>query len=242
MFLPELAVVCPTCNEISANMNKCPVTSCDSCAEYVRAPTVNYKFNIGVQIQSILECVPIIYRDKKDNKIRDVIDGLAHARIRAAEKNFFISLTLNSDGVLVQKISRSLWITTIAINEIPRDTRFKLPNMIIAMVSYGSQKPKRAEFSSLLSILVDELVELERGIDVSLFSTTNTRLSKYPTTTRVCVYLLGVVSDKPAQSLIQNMIDCGGFYGCGKCQVVGKKIKTAFNNAFFLHNYCSVHF
>ncbi|CAF5149954.1 unnamed protein product, partial [Rotaria sp. Silwood1] len=62
--------------------------------------------------------------------------------IREMEQPLFITLTLNSDGALVQKISRSLWITTIVINEVPRDIRFQLPNMIIGMISYGSQKPK----------------------------------------------------------------------------------------------------
>jgi hypothetical protein len=111
--------------------------------------------------------------------------------------------------------------------------------MVIGMISYGSQKPKRAEFCPLLNTLVDELIELEHGIDVCLPSQTNTRFSSQLIMTRVGVYLIGIVADKPAQSMIQNLTESGGFYGCGKCQVIGKKIKLfrklcLFNNYMFL--------
>jgi hypothetical protein len=195
-------------------------------------------FELSGQIKSILERVPMTHTGTNDGEVSDVVDGLAHARVRALEKKPFITLTLNSDGVLVQKISRSLWITTIVINEIPRAIRFYLPNMIIGMISYGSQKPKRAEFCPLLDILVDELIELEHGLDVRLPSSINTRFSTNFTRTRMCVYLLGIVADKPAQSVIQNLADSGGFYGCGKCQIVGMKIKTVLKDFFLLITEC----
>ncbi|CAF3640268.1 unnamed protein product [Rotaria sp. Silwood1] len=126
----------------------------------------------------------------------DVVDGLAHSSIREMEQPLFITLTLNSDGALVQKISRSLWITTIVINEVPRDIRFQLPNMIIGMISYA-----------------DQLIEFEDGIDVCLPSPNDTRSSSSLIVSRVAVYLLGIVSDKPAQSIIQNMLLLGVFMG-----------------------------
>ncbi|CAF3279430.1 unnamed protein product [Rotaria sp. Silwood2] len=221
-FLPKLAVVCPTCYRLSMDTEKCSVSSCTSHPGYVRAPTVNYMFTLSEQIKSILERMPLVHTGTNDGDMTDVVDGLAHSRIREMEKSPFITLTLNSDGVLVQKISRSLWITTIVINEVPRDIRFQLPNMIIGMISYGSQKPKRAEFQPLLDILVDQLIELEDGIDVCLPSSNDTRSSSSLIVSRVAVYLLGIVSDKPAQSIIQNMIDSGGFYGCGKSVPAGK--------------------
>ncbi|CAF5048697.1 unnamed protein product, partial [Rotaria sp. Silwood1] len=98
--------------------------------------------------------------------------------------------------------------------------------MIIGMISYGSQKPKRAESQPLLDILVDQLIELKDGIDVCLPSPNDTRSSSSLIVSSVAVYLLGIVSDKPAQSIIQNMIDSGRFYGCGKCQVVGKSVSA----------------
>ncbi|CAF1462164.1 unnamed protein product [Rotaria sordida] len=226
MFQPKLTVVCPTCHRVSMNMKKCPITHCNSHAGYVRAPTVNYTFKLREQIKSILERVPLTCIGTNDGHMTDVIDGRAHAHIHTLERKPFITLILNSDGVLIQKISRSLWITTMVINEIPRDVRFQLPNMVIGMVSYGSQKPKRAEFSSLLDILVDELVELEHGIDVCLPSPGGVRFASSLISTHVAVNLLGVVSDKPAQSMIQNMIDSGGFYGCGKCQIVGESVRA----------------
>ncbi|CAF4872340.1 unnamed protein product, partial [Rotaria sp. Silwood1] len=226
MFQPKLTVICPTCHRVSMNMKKCPITHCTSHAGYIRAPTVNYTFKLRKQIESILERVPLTRIETNDGHMTDVIDGLAHAHIHTLERKPFITLILNSDGVLIQKISRSLWITTMVINEIPRDVRFQLPNMVIGMVSYGSQKPKRAEFSPLLDILVDELVELEHGIDVRLPSPGGVRFASNLISTRVAAYLLGVVSDKPAQSVIQNMIDSGGFYGCGKCQIVGENVRA----------------
>ncbi|CAF4953779.1 unnamed protein product, partial [Rotaria sp. Silwood1] len=223
-FLLKLAVVCPTCYRLNMDTEKCPVSSCTSHPGYVRAPTVNYMFTLSEQIKSILERIPLIHTGTNDGDMTDVVDGLAHSSIREMEQPLFITLTLNSDGALVQKIPRSLWITMIVINEVPRDFRFQLPNMIIGMISYGSQKPKRAEFQPLLDILVDQLIEFEDSIDVCLPSPNDTRSSSSLIVSRVAVYLLGIVSDKPAQSIIQNMIDIGGFYGCAKCQVVGKSV------------------
>ncbi|CAF3604174.1 unnamed protein product [Rotaria sp. Silwood1] len=223
-FLLKLAVVCPTCYRLNMDTEKCPVSSCTSHPGYVRAPTVNYMFTLSEQIKSILERIPLIHTGTNDGDMTDVVDGLAHSSIREMEQPLFITLTLNSDGALVQKIPRSLWITMIVINEVPRDFRFQLPNMIIGMISYGSQKPKRAEFQPLLDILVDQLIEFEDSIDVCLPSPNDTRSSSSLIVSSVAVYLLGIVSDKPAQSIIQNMIDIGGFYGCAKCQVVGKSV------------------
>ncbi|CAF0944330.1 unnamed protein product [Adineta ricciae] len=224
MFLPKLTIVCPTCCRISTNSAKCPHVDCISHACYTRAPTVNYTFNLSKQIKSILERVPLMYTKSYGCALADVVDGLAHSRIRNSEKGPFVTITLNSDGVLVKHISRSLWITTMIINELPRSLRFQLPNMIIGMISYGSQKPKRAEFRPLLNNLVDELVKLEHGIDVHLPSADNLDSSPHCFTTRVAVYLLGVVADKPAQSIIQNTVDSGGFYGCTNCHIAGESV------------------
>ncbi|CAF2707718.1 unnamed protein product [Rotaria sp. Silwood2] len=225
IFTLTLAIVCPTCNEVSTNMDKCSVKSCISHVGYVRAPTVNYTFKVVKQIRSILQRVPLKYSVATGAQVADVVDSIAHARIHAVNKKPFITLMLNSDGVVIRKISRSLWITSFVINEIPRNIRFELPNLVIGMISYGSQKPKRAEFAPLLARLVDELIELEHGIDVYLPSSVGIGFSSN-TITRVAVYLLGIVADKPAQSMLQNMTDSGGYYGCGKCLVVGKKMKT----------------
>ena len=130
-------------------------------------------------------------------------------------------MLLNSDGVLIKNISRSLWITTIAINEVPRKIRFQLPNMIVAMISYGSQKPKRSEFTQLLDRLANQLTELEKGIDVYLPQEYNIRDSYSHSATRISVYLTGVICDKPAQAIVQNITDSGGFYGCSRCQISG---------------------
>ncbi|UJR38879.1 hypothetical protein I4U23_031547 [Adineta vaga] len=181
-------------------MGKCPHVDCHSHTCYIRAPTR----------------VPFISTNTNLDQMTDIIDGSAHSRARESEETRFITMTLNSDGVLVKQISRSLWITTMVINEIPRSLRFQLPNMIIGMISYGSQKPKRAEFSPLLNGIVDELVRLS--------STDSSASFQHSVTTRIAVYLLGVVADKPTQSMIQNTIDSVGFYGCTNCHIVGESV------------------
>lgn len=221
MFQPKVSIVCPSCFTINSNVEKCSVIDCKSYSGYTRSPTINFTFEIAEQIKSILERVPLMKTDQNHTDVYDVIDGTAYRRIRTLERKPFVTLTLNSDGVLVKKISRSLWITSMVINEIPRNVRFKLPNMIIGMISYGSQKPKRAEFQQLSNVLVDQLVNLEQGIDVHLANSYDTRRALTDTTT-VSVYLLGVVADKPAQSVLQNTTDSGGFFGCTNCEIVGE--------------------
>ncbi|CAF2746758.1 unnamed protein product, partial [Rotaria sp. Silwood2] len=61
--------------------------------------------------------------------------------------------------------------------------------MIVAMISNDFQKPKRSEFAPLLDKLIDQLTELENGIDIYLPHEYNTRHSYSCFTTRISVYL-----------------------------------------------------
>ena len=135
------------------------------------------------------------------------------------EKNI-VTLTLNSDGVLVKRISRALWITCACINEIPRSKRFQINNMLICSISTGGEKPKKSEYSIILEDIVKELKLLENvGFDVILPSNNTNSQNNY---THFYAFTLAAVCDKPAHSLMLNIKDPTGYFSCGWCCITGQ--------------------
>ena len=123
---------------------------------------------------------------------------------------------MNSDGAVVKSISRSVWITSFVINELPSSVRFNRDNVIIGMLSVGSVKPNKDEMQLFLKPLIQELLLLERaGVEYTPFSS-STQMNIV-----VRVFLITAICDKPAASLLINHTESGGYYGCIHCKIVG---------------------
>ncbi|CAF1496926.1 unnamed protein product [Adineta ricciae] len=137
------------------------------------------------------------------------------------ESQAFITLLMNSDGGLVKANSKSVWLTTFVINELPRRLRFLPENMIIGMISSGGMKPKKEEMSVLLFDLVTELRRLEDGISVCLNHVNGNNIEQI-----IKIFLLACVNDKPATSLLSNHKESTGFFGCSYCTIKGKLIQA----------------
>ena len=126
---------------------------------------------------------------------------------------------MNSDGVLLKKISRSLWITCACINELPRNKRYDINNILICSISTGDEKPKKEEYATVLQDIVNELKFLEQiGFDVSIPSDVSHDKRLY---THMYAYTIASVCDKPAQALMLNIKDPTGFFSCGWCCIPG---------------------
>ena len=216
--------ICPSCFRKSSNSMQCLSSGCESARSYVRAPTSVIIFPPVFQLISILERENLVSSTYVSGECSDILNSKRHHEIMMKEKQRdssrnIITLTLNNDGVLVKRVSRSLWITCACINELPRTKRFQENNMIICSISTGSEKPKRKEYSVILQDIVNDLKILEEeGFDVILPSNDPISESIY---THFYAFTISAVCDKPAQSLMMNIKDSTGFFSCGWCCIPG---------------------
>ncbi|XP_070551310.1 uncharacterized protein [Ptychodera flava] len=161
-------------------------------------------------------------RKKKHQKdIADIYDGSLYQRhfvnngILSHQEN--ISLMWNTDGVPVFKSSSySLWPLYLTINELPLDKRTKNENMLFAGLWFGSSKPQMLTYLQPFHSTFDKLER--EGVAVETATGQSFR-SK--------VILICGTCDLPAKSLVCNMIQFNGFYGCVKCLQPGKTVTTA---------------
>jgi hypothetical protein len=213
----ETLISCPSCHNISAKSTHCSTSSnCISKDKFVSNPTINHILRLEPQIRSILERNYLMTPNTDENCIRDIIDAPFYRRLVDVESTPFVTLLMNSDGAVVKSISKSVWITSFVINELPYSVRFNRENIIIGMVSVGSMKPHKNEMQLFLEHLVKELIDLERdGLAYTRFSS-STRIDE-----TMRVFLITAVCDKPAASLLINHTECGGYFGCISCKIVG---------------------
>ena len=77
-------------------------------------------------------------------EMHDIYQGDVYREIARKEKDDFLSLIMNVDGVQVPKSSSSsLWIITSAINDKKRNERFKMKNIIVGGILSAPSKPSR---------------------------------------------------------------------------------------------------
>lgn len=104
------------------------------------------------------------------NDISDVVDGFIYKNFTKSElencidkdKEIILSFIINTDGISISdKSNITIWPIYLAINEIPKSTRFCINNMIIAGITIGDKKPN---FEIFMEPIVNELKKLEMGI------------------------------------------------------------------------------
>ena len=218
----KIYTVCSTCGNKGTTESKCENTECQSKNGFKSTPTTLCIFKLLPQITSILERYAILPEADNDcSKTTDVQNSqvvrniVAQEKLRDPEKQV-ITFLLNSDGVVLKKISRSIWIICMVINELPRAIRFNINNVIVCSISIGGSKPKNSEFQTLIFDWVHELHQLELGFYVSLPNLNHQFV-------KVHVYLIAAALDKPAQSLLMNINYPTGFYSYAQCTIRGKE-------------------
>ncbi|CAF1005709.1 unnamed protein product [Rotaria magnacalcarata] len=210
--------LCPSCGNKCVNGSKCDLTRCQPSNSSVRTSISVVVFPLAPQIRSILERETVIMPTYELNQCDDLANSQRAQEIAIKEKQNNrvrnnVTLTLNTDGVLLKRISRSIWVTCACINELPRKKRYDINNMLICSVSTGDEKPKKDEYSTILQDIVNELRFLEQvGFDVLLPSTVKTNNRTY---THFHAFAIAAVCDKPAQAIMMNIKDPAGFFSCG---------------------------
>ena len=214
-------IVCSLCGNKGSNPSKCENAQCKFSSDSNSNFTTLFTFKLLPQITSILERHNIIPESNNDSTIiSDVLEGQLHRDLISHERacdpgKQIITLLLNSDGVIIKKISRSVWVTCMIINELPRAIRFNINNVIICSISMGNNKPKKDQFQSFMFDWIHELRQLELGFHICPPNSDNEFVKFH-------AYLIAAAADKPAQSLLMNLIDPVGFYSCVRCTIRGK--------------------
>ncbi|CAF1056800.1 unnamed protein product, partial [Rotaria sordida] len=218
----EALISCPSCHKISSNSINCTSSStCLNKEKFLTSPTVSHILYIEPQIRAVLERNNLIQPGNNENITTDIVDSPFYHKLLHTERNPFITLLMNSDGAVIKSISRSIWVTTFVINELPPSVRFNRENLIIGMLSVGSSKPKKDEMQIFLDGLVKQLVYLENnGLGY------NPPNSPSHTERIVRVYLIAATCDMPATSLLINHTESNGFFGCIHCKIIGENVKV----------------
>ena len=209
--------VCHECGSLSQAKTACRNPNCKLFNSTIKYPTEFLQFPIASQLASIISTTKINFFDNNmrnwPRDLSDVCDGAVYRKLAETQRDPFITLTLNIDGISISESSnRSIWVFTAAINEVARRDRFKLHNMLILAISSGLCKPSREQMQSMLKPIVHDLKIIEHGM---AFHTPDQGIIWGR------VFLILSCNDKPAQALLQNIGEAHGQFGCGSCIIEG---------------------
>ena len=236
----ESIIMCPSCCSISISSSHCDNVECNHHRSYSLPPFTFMTIPILSQLRDILARTSNLnFGHQKQTltiagtAMHDIYQGDVYREIARKEKDDFLSLIMNVDGVQVSKSSSSsLWIITFAINELKRNERFKMKNIIVGGILSAPSKPSRDHMRVFLQPCVNELIVLEQGESFEVTTMKPDRL------VLMKVFLIGSCCDKPAQSLVQGISEPTGAYGCGRCEIEGTlfvSLSPSFINSIDFH-------
>ena len=205
--------ICPACSKTTANEQKC--TNCSTIHKN-RLPSFQ-SFSITEQIEKIIinnNDIDLLY-NPESTTLRDLHDGSIFRSLRRKTSGRVMTLTLNIDGIQPSRNAQStIWPVLMVINDLPPHRRFALENIILAGAWSAKSKPSRDDVRLFLQPTIDELLDLEQGYPF-LTSTGYYQVIR--------VYLIAACCDKPAQALTQCISEPIAAFGCGRCEVEGRK-------------------
>ncbi|CEL56160.1 hypothetical protein RSOLAG1IB_07613 [Rhizoctonia solani AG-1 IB] len=210
---------------------KCPICHADRFTwNGVGVNTFTYLPAIP-QLRALFSCSEMVkkmcYRhDYKNpnNSISDIFDSshykkLCHTKviIEGEEQPFYffqdkheIALGLVTDGMCpFKRRKNSCWPIILVNYNLPPDERFHIDNLICVGVIPGPKCP--ADINSFLQPLIDELLELARGV-AAVDVTTSTLFA-------LRAHLLTIFGDIPAITKILEFIGHNGCFPCRFCYI-----------------------
>ncbi|CAF3430102.1 unnamed protein product [Rotaria socialis] len=223
-IVPPL-IVCQKCERVSTSKDFCTYSDCQNHQKYDINPYSYVYFDIYHQLKQILcreENIRFFSTDNytaANNSLSDIYDGDVYrsmlTKLQLNKTNLLLTLMMNVDGVAIgNNTEESLWIITFTLNEIKRSERFRTHNVIIGGVCSCYKKPNRKLMQFLLKPIVEQLKQLqERHLFQVKACNNEFKL--------IQMYLIGACNDKPANSLVQNIAEPIGKYGCSRCELPG---------------------
>ncbi|KAG2190839.1 hypothetical protein INT47_005589 [Mucor saturninus] len=146
----------------------------------------------------------------------DVYDGKMWKELKDSDGLSFVArprsllLTLNIDWFQpFDGVTHSSGAIYLAINNLPRDERFKPENVVLVGLMPGPKEPKSYEINSYLKPLVDDLEQLYVGMTIPTF--------EYRSGATVRAALLMVACDIPAARKTSGFTSHNSTNACYKC-------------------------
>jgi hypothetical protein len=99
------------------------------------------------------------------------------------------------------------------INEIPLPVRRYSESILVGGVISAAKHPSNKLFRTIFDVVFDQCHQLEMGVKFYIPGGSEQHLK---------FFLIASCADKPAQSLIANMVSCNASYSCSKCSIKGK--------------------
>ena len=218
---PTLNTICPHCQQLSFDRQKCTKCGTDYNPKASSDIPAVYMFDITQQLEVVLATTQDLLLNNNrcpKKQMNDIVDGHVYQRIIEKETGSFITLTMNLDGIQPNKGSdQSLWLVLFVINEIKKKKRYSLENVVIGAMWPGPSKPSRAQLNLILEKIVSELRDLESGRPFELYSCDQRDKSEF-----LKVFTIAVCADKPAQCLLQCLPEPNAYFGCGHCELRGE--------------------
>jgi hypothetical protein len=229
--LSSTITICQLCDRIAQSTDKCSNINCSERAGFKLKPYTYTSFNLRRQIEQILQReTKINFQNSSSltssssslcsHVLKDIKDGQIYQnfllRMNVPDCHY-ITLTLSTDGVQIgTSTEKSLWITTLTINEIQLSERFLLHNVIIGGINNCFKKPSRRVMGIMINPIVEELKGLQSP-KCCYIKSLNNEFEMYS------IHLLGSTNDKPATALLQNIAEPTAAYGCSRCEIKGIK-------------------
>ncbi|CAF1401132.1 unnamed protein product [Didymodactylos carnosus] len=142
---------------------------------------------------------------------RDIVTGDAYQKILAKKNKNNITLLFSGDGVpLCVSNSKSAWVFSAAVIEIPPEFRYSFRNMLLLQFSVGLSKP---DLNITLESVIRQLLVLQKNGIALMLNGRNTHFN---------FNFLLFTADSPAMSLFCNFIASSGLHSCYICTAPGK--------------------
>lgn len=216
---PLYHMECPECHGCGTTydptMPKPIDFDCINCKKHVSMSDAVLKFitfDVNSQIRELIKrnsSILVYPNETSDNfPIKDIIHS-AHHRLVAAKMGNFISVLFNTDGVAIHKKSKySMWPLMFAINNLPKNIRYKRENLPIAGLYFGNN----IDLQDYVSKFVNEIDRTNETGPIE------TPVGNLP------VRCISASLDAPARAKLSNMKGPTGYDSCKDCLIHGETI------------------
>ena len=160
------------------------------------------------------QCEAWRYRETDLSTLYDIYDGslwkefMEYNGVPFLSVPYCFALSLNVDWFQPYKHTQhSIGVLYIAIQNLPREVRFLVDNVIIVGIIPGPHEPPK-NINSFLAPLVDELQDLWKGVFVNINA--NNLVS-------IRAALICVSCDIPAARKVCGFVGHNAYQGCNKC-------------------------
>lgn len=205
--------VCSNCGTSSGHKQ----FNCTSCNNDVIFKL--YICSIKQQIQQLMS-IPGFYSKLKEEKINNMnlFSNTKYGEILRDIENDAFTMLINADGVCTPNKNISLWPFILILNELPIPDRRYLENVTIAAAIPTGKKPTNPVVQTCLQLIYEQLMQLELGQEFFVKDLDERKILQF--------YTIASCTDKPAEALMENVVQYNAEYGCPKCFIQGMYINS----------------